>query len=242
MSLIDTFASAAASPDRVILEGFHALKHALRFGAELDIVVASKPFDELVASLAPDLANRFSELRVNDISPADLKQLPGRPHPTGIAAVAVRPPETNLNQLRLDRPVVVLDDPQHHGNIGASVRVSAAAGAAGLITVGDVDPWTPEALRGSAGLHFALPVQGLNELPANDRPTFAFDADGDLLGVLPDNAVLVFGSERHGLSPWARASVNHIVSLPMEPGVSSMNLATSVAVATYAWRLNRTER
>jgi TrmH family RNA methyltransferase len=23
---------------------------------------------------------------------------------------------------------------------------------------GDVDPWAPEALRGSAGLHFALPV------------------------------------------------------------------------------------
>lgn len=238
----DLFVAAAALPDRVVLEGFHALKHALRFGAQLDVAVASKPFDELIASLAPDLAEQFTQLQVKEISTAALNQLPGRPHPTGIAAVAVRPPDTILKDLPHNRPVVVLDDPQHHGNIGASVRVSAAAGTAGLITVGRVDPWTPEALRGSAGLHFAIPVQGTDALPSTDRPLYAFDADGDPLGSLPDDAVLVFGSERNGLSPWARERADHIVSFPMEPGVSSMNLATSVAVATYAWRLNHSKR
>lgn len=240
MTIADAFLAAAAMPDRVMLEGFHALKHAIRFGADLDIVVASKPLDELTETFAPDLAPLLggSKSKVINISVDDFRTLPGRPHPTGVAAVAVRPPDTSLSGMAPDRPVVVLDDPQHHGNIGASVRVSAAAGAGGLITVGHVDPWTPEALRGSAGLHFALPVSGRASLPETTRPIFAFDSKGDLVGVLPDNAILLFGSERNGLSPWARNRCDHLVSFPMEPGVSSMNLATSVAVGLYTWRLN----
>jgi len=235
------FIRAAGLPDRVVLEGFHALKHAIRFGAQLDIVVASKPIDELIESLAPDLEPQLggsNSVKVISVSIDDLRKLPGRPHPTGVAAVAVRPTDIDLPQITPDRPVVVLDDPQHHGNIGASVRVSAAAGAGGLITVGNVDPWTPEALRGSAGLHFALPVSGRANLPETTRPIFAFDSEGDRLTEIPDNALLLFGSERAGLSPWARGRCDHLVSFPMEPGVSSMNLATSVAVGLYAWRLN----
>lgn len=238
---IDAFIAAAGLPDRVVLEGFHAFKHAIRFGAEIEIVVASKPIDELIETLAPDLEAKLmgsSAIEVRNISVDDLRKLPGRPHPTGIAAVAVRPPDTELFQMVHDRPVVVLDDPQHHGNIGASVRVSAAAGAAGLVTVGDVDPWTPEAIRGSAGLHFALPVSGTAELPTTARPIFAFDADGDTIDILPDNALLLFGSERNGISPWARDRCDRLVSFPMERGVSSMNLATTVAVGLYAWRLD----
>ena len=44
------------------------------------------------------------------------------------------------------------------GNMGACVRVAAAADAAGVLTTGGNDPWHPDALRGAAGLHFALPV------------------------------------------------------------------------------------
>ena len=77
MSSIDVFTTAAALPNRVILEGFHALKHALRFGAELDVVVASKPFDDLVTSIAPDLVRRFNGLEISEISSSDLKALPG---------------------------------------------------------------------------------------------------------------------------------------------------------------------
>jgi len=44
------------------------------------------------------------------------------------------------------------------GNVGACVRVAAAAGAAAVLTTGENDPWFPDAVRGAAGLHFALPV------------------------------------------------------------------------------------
>ena len=55
------------------------------------------------------------------------------------------------------------------GNMGACVRVAAAADAAGVLTTGDNDPWHPDALRGAAGLHYALPVAGDRGAPAG-RP------------------------------------------------------------------------
>jgi TrmH family RNA methyltransferase len=68
---------------------------------------------------------------------------------------------------------------------------------------------------------------------------FALDADGaDIADVrIPSDAVLAFGSERHGLSAAMRERADQLVSLPMRPLVSSYNLTTSVAMALYHWQL-----
>ena len=49
--------------------------------------------------------------------------------------------------------------------------------------------------------------------------------------------MLVFGTERAGLSDAMKARADRVVALPMREGVSSLNLATSVAAVLYAWRL-----
>jgi TrmH family RNA methyltransferase len=67
----------------------------------------------------------------------------------------------------------------------------------------------------------------------------ALDADGEPWQPLPDDAVLVVGSERAGLSPEARERADQVVALPMTPGVSSLNLATAVSAALYSWVLSR---
>jgi TrmH family RNA methyltransferase len=135
-------------------------------------------------------------------------------------------------------PLLLLDRPRHPGNAGAAVRVAAAAGASGVAVTGDLDPWHPAVLRGSAGLHFALPV--LHVEPAEvSGPLLVLDAGGDRLSGLPDDAVLVVGSERTGVGPELRGRADAVVSLPMRTGVSSLNLATAAAAALYAWRLGR---
>lgn len=120
------------------------------------------------------------------------------------------------------------------------MRVAAAAGAAGVVTTGPRDPWDPAALRGAAGLHFALPVgradDGFDPAP---RPLVALDPDGEPLGAapLPAEAVLAFGTERHGLSDALLARADARLRIPMRPGVSSLNLATAVAAVLYATTL-----
>ena len=71
-------------------------------------------------------------------------------------------------------PLVLLEDPRTMGNMGACVRVAAAADAAGVLTTGGNDPWHPDALRGAAGLHYALPVAAVEALP-EQRPAAGRD-------------------------------------------------------------------
>jgi TrmH family RNA methyltransferase len=102
------------------------------------------------------------------------------------------------------------------------------------------DPWHADAIRGAAGLHFALPVGRVDHVCLGDRPLVAVDPTGERFspGCMPPRAVLAFGTERYGLSDELRARAGQRVALPMRPGVSSLNLATSVAAILFAWRLS----
>ncbi|UED85497.1 TrmH family RNA methyltransferase [Streptomyces profundus] len=231
---------AELAPGTVLLDGFHALKHALRFGAEVPLALATdRPAAlALAARLAPDVVEPLAASLV-EVGPETLRGLVGRPHPTGVAALAVRDNAWPAPAAEArEAPLVLLDQPRHLGNVGAVVRLVAGVGAAGVLTTGTVDPWHPTVLRASAGLHFATRVGRAEpgELPAG--PLLALDPDGDdLRGLrLPDNAVLAFGSERAGLSPEVRARADALVALPMRAGVSSYNLATSVAMTLYHWQ------
>jgi TrmH family RNA methyltransferase len=198
---LDEVARARRDPGLVILEGFHAVKHALRFGAELLGVWTADP-DEiaaLVARLAPDIA-----LAPTVVEAAELAKLVPRAQ---VVAVARRPAQLDPDGIVAQAgpaPVILLEEPRHLGNLGACVRVAAAAGAAGVITTGVQDPWHPDALRGSAGLHFALPVARSRVIRTGDRPLIALD---------PADARL---------------------ALPMRAGVSSLNLATAVSGVLFA--------
>ncbi|MGW0907284.1 TrmH family RNA methyltransferase [Streptomyces sp. NPDC002853] len=230
----------------VLLDGFHAIKHALRFEALVPIALTSDRAAVLALAdeLAPDVRDALDALLVQ-VPDGTLRTLAPRLHPTGVAALAARPYRTaNLGALaRMPRsaPVVVLDDPRNLGNAGAVIRLAAGFGATGVVTTGTLDPWHPTVVRGGAGLHFATAVERMDvgELPPG--PVFALDAEGDdIRGLkLPDDAVLAFGSERSGLSAPLRERADHLVSLPMRPQVSSYNLATSVGMTLFHWSAGR---
>ncbi|HEX2393626.1 MAG TPA: RNA methyltransferase [Solirubrobacterales bacterium] len=242
--LVVRFRTARRDPSLTVVEGFHALKHALRFGAELVEAVAVDPaeVEALASELAPDLAGTLAP-RLQAIDQATLADLVPMVPRTGVVAIARRPPLDLAATLADPRPapVVLLEDPRNMGNIGACIRAAAAADAAAVLTTGENDPWYADAVRGAAGLHFALPVASIEQLPASDRPLLAIDPEGEDLRPrgLPERAVLAFGTERHGISEELLERADARVAIPMKPGVSSLNLATSVAIALFAMRLGR---
>ncbi len=251
----DTLAAlrqARRDPNLVLIEGFHALKHALRFGAQVLRAAITDPREvaALAAALAPDVPDQLPADTLV-VSPERLEAAGLKAPITGVIALARRPPVDVAGALADPRPapIVLLERPRGLGNIGWCVRSAAAANVAGLLTTGIHDPWCPTAVRIGVGLQFALPVARIADDRAEGLPDYLFDSGRPLIAVdttgetvqpaeLPDRAILTFGTERHGLSEELLTRAQARVSLPMRPGVSSLNLATSVAALLYAWRLS----
>ena len=241
--LAEQFRAARRDPRFAVLEGFHAAMHAIRFGADLVALVGTDAdgAERLARGLAPDLLGTFAE-RLRPVPPETFSQLAPQAPRTGVMAIARRPHVDVVAALSDPRPtpVVLLEDPRNLGNMGACVRVAAAADAAAVLTTGSQDPWQPDVLRGAAGLHFAIPVARIAQLGLEDRPLIAVDPRADAVDAaeLPSRAVLAFGTERYGISGDLLTLADHSISIPMRRGVSSLNLATAVAAVLFAWRLN----
>jgi RNA methyltransferase, TrmH family len=235
---------ARRDPGLVLLEGVHALKHAVRFGADVLAVASPDPdaLAELLARTAPDVALPDGTGAVESDTWRALTQ--ARVLPSPCLAVARRPEADAARMVARPSRLLLLEQPRHLGNVGAVVRVAAAASLAGVVVIGELDPWHPTVVRAAAGLHFAVDVLHLADPAALDvfladdarpRPVVALDPAGEDLERfdLPPRAVIALGTERGGLSADLLDRATARIAIPMQPGVSSLNLATAAAVVAY---------
>lgn len=234
--LIDLFQRARTDTNLAVIEGVQALKHAARFGAKFKHIISSdlELLNQLLAELAPDVQSLILEKAI-EVDEQTFAKLSPQPPRTKVIALAQRK-VYDLNKIDAKQPVVFLEEPRDLENIGAVIRVAAAASAAAVVVSGPVDLWHPAVMRGAAGLHYALPVlnRSLEEV-SGTRQLIALDPTGQ--AVLPKqlhkSSVLIFGTERHGITEASLQKAHQIVRLPMKSGVSSLNLATSVAATLY---------
>ncbi len=94
-------------------------------------------------------------------------------------------------------------------------------------------PWTrladwPEGARQlhDAGFHIAALALAEDSIALDE---FAADP--------PDRVAIVLGTEGDGLSRAALAVADSVVTIPMQHGVDSLNVASASAVALYALRV-----
>ena len=223
--------------DMVLLEGFHACKHALRFRAEiLELVTPDKVLlEEMIERYAPDI-REYVDSQVQEISEEKFASYSDTAIRTPLAARA-RIPRAPLGSISSVKPLVVLENPRDLENIGAVVRVAAGLGLAGVCTTGEHNPWHKNAVRTSQGTHFALPVVHTDEdaLQNTKREVWVFDESGEVLEetFIPQGAMLVFGSERQGVSKAWLERADRVVRISQSDKVSSYNLATAVAMAGH---------
>ncbi|MCL1906823.1 MAG: RNA methyltransferase [Propionibacteriaceae bacterium] len=220
------------------------MKHALRFGANVAEIYSDDKDRALglAEGICPDLVPVLRE-RIQPMTATESKERSTQPIPTHVLGFA-EPPQWKFEScLPTDQPTILLDDPRNSKNLGAVVRLGAAVGATGVLANGDVDFFNPMAVRGAAGLQWSIPCWSSETLvddlqcvrTERGLTIVGLDADGEpfVPGDFTGPTVFAFGSERAGLSASVRALCDHIVSLPMEPQVSSLNLATSVSAVMY---------
>jgi tRNA G18 (ribose-2'-O)-methylase SpoU len=183
-----------------------------------------------------------------------LEQVTGFVMHRGAIAAMHRPALPTVESLLSEaRRVVVLEDVVDHTNVGAVFRAVAGLGAdAVLITPRCADPLYRRSVRVSMGAVLQVPWSRLETWPtgADQLRSAGFtlaalaldDRAIDLTEFAnhpPHRVALVLGSEGTGLSAAALSAADVLVTIPMDHGVDSLNVASSAAIAL--WSLRRTE-
>ena len=158
--------------------------------------------------------------------------------PQGCMAVCSRPELGAWQGASESDWVLVADGIQDPGNLGTIFRSAEAAGArAEAVTPGTVDPWSPKAVRASAGAVMHVPVveiQGLEDLSAmgfrivgttsHARRGVESVWEADLAG----SVAVVVGNEAHGVSD--DGAVEAWVSIPHHGRAESLNVGMAASV------------
>ena len=224
-----------------MLEGPVVIGEAIAAGLELSDVFVATEGDNLEEVMAASSAAGATILEVGDNV---LRAVAGTATPQGIVAVA-RMPRFSLDELgpAVDLSLVLVEvrDP---GNAGTLVRTAAAAGAGCVVFArGSVDPFGAKTVRSSAGSVFKVPIaRGVevdDALTALKTKGFAVvGARGDAPGTLHEldltgPVAMVLGNEAWGFERPAELLVDHWASIPMSPGVESLNVAAAGAVFLF---------
>lgn len=218
---------------RTVLDGPHLLESALQAGHRpLRLVFAETALQGALVEWTkrlPDVpALALPDRLFAALSPVD--------SPVGLLSV-IETPRPVSSSARL---VVLLERVQDPGNLGALIRVSAAAGIQAVhLSRGCAEAWSPKCLRGGQGAHFLVEIHEEEDLPALAQkfggpihaarlgaPVSLFDLD--LRGCLG----FAFGNEGAGLSAELQA-VTRPFSIPMPGRVESLNVATAAAVCLF---------
>lgn len=231
--------------------GRRAVFEAVRSGRAREVLVAES------ARAAPRVRDLLAAVRRSDtplrvVPRATLDSL-ARDH-QGVVAAVGPPPELSERDLstwpfRGEDVVVVLDGVADPQNLGAAARAAEAAGAAMLVSrARRAAAVTEAAVRASAGALLHLPLARVANIARalerlKDVGFFVVGLDPAGPGSVyeepcpPGRVALVVGSEGRGMSRLVRETCDALVFLPMRGRVGSLNAASALAAALFAYVL-----
>lgn len=228
-------ARARRAAQMTLLDGEHLLAAYLDAGGAPHTLIRADSFD---AGRFESLAAHCAAARRVVLPDALFAELAPVATPAGLLAEAAWLVPAVFDGTPL---VIVLEDIQDPGNLGAMLRTGAAAGATlAVLSTACHDPWSPKALRGGQGAQFVLPLQQNVELASwlnrFDGHSIAL-APGEPLDFyvleLSGPTALVVGNEGGGLSAATRQAATRCAQIPMPGRVESLNASAALAAALF---------
>jgi RNA methyltransferase, TrmH family len=252
-------ASGPATGEPIALEGPRLIQEAVRSGLQIESLLVSdsgeRSLEKILEACTEHGIPRSKILRTTDKLFADVA---ATETPQGIAAL-VHPREWSFDDILKGRAdsdgayrgtpplVAVMAGVQDPGNVGTIVRSAEAFGATGIVAArGTADPWSPKALRASAGSALRIPLlRGiaipvlLAQLRLAELKIYAAAANTPGQGApgpAPDwtaPAALFIGSEGAGLPPEVLHAADAIASIPIAEQVESLNAGVAASLLLY---------
>lgn len=222
-----------------LVEGEKLVCDAFLTGQKISAIFALEKY----VSLAKELLTKYKsaesgEIKLFEVTENVLESISDEVTPQGIIAVVKidrNPPIGRLTHtLLLDR----LQDP---GNVGAILRLAAAAGVSDVFLISCADPYSPKAVRSSMSGLFRLNVHSIGESEAIDffkRSGIALicaDMRGENVFSFnpPKKFCLCVGNEGNGISDCLKQSADKTISVPMKNDVESLNVGIAAGISLY---------
>jgi 23S rRNA (guanosine2251-2'-O)-methyltransferase len=236
--------------ERQVVSGRRAVAEALRAGLATEVLVArSSRRTQGLQAVLDAAAERGLPVRT---VPRDTLDAISDDHQGVVARLRDGPESLSERELAgfpfaPDALVVVLDgitDPQ---NLGAAARSAEAAGAAMLVTrTRRAAEVTPAAIRASAGALAHLPharvaniARAIERLQEAGFWVVGLDETADVTvydePCPPGRIAVVIGAEGEGMARLTKERCDHLLSLPMQGRVGSLNASASLAAVLYAY-------
>jgi len=238
------------------IEGPRLVEGALRSACPIRAVLFSESGQRHHARLAPYLDRAEVSIPILHTTDRLFEGIADTEHPQGVGAL-VTPRTFSFDDISQPSAsgaaslIVVLAGVQDPGNVGTILRTAAAFGATAAVTAasgqsGTASPFSPKALRASAGAALHLPLLAGMALPillaqfrAAEIRTLASSSretspsDHQPLLAPWELVALLIGNEGQGLPEEVERSADARIRIPMSPGVESLNAAAAAAVLFY---------
>ncbi|MGP1382839.1 MAG: TrmH family RNA methyltransferase [Thainema sp.] len=241
-----------------LLEGTHLIQEACSVAYPLQVVCHTEEWQQRYPALWQTVQQQAERIEV--VSPDVLAALATTVQPDGVVATAPR--RTAISESEKDASGdrtlgtsqaflgLMLETLQDPGNLGGIIRTAAATGIDQLwVSADSVDVDHPKVLRSSAGQWFRAPTLTCAEPVAIARQ---LQQQGvQIIATRPDAAqvywdvdlrsptLLLMGNEGAGLSPDLTDLADLSITIPLSPGVESLNVTISAALVLYEAKRQR---
>lgn len=202
-------------------------------------------------SKIPELpSQRVGQFPIYVLSRDDIKELVGYNFHRGILACGLRPERSSIGSVfaaEVPRTSTILAASKigDFENLGTIIRAACAFGAdAILLDDGCADPFAKRSLRVSTGHAFKIPIIESEDFTADLKKLVALGFE-NFATVLSDSAtplsqvrrtprsVLLVGNEGYGLEEDTLAQCTHQITIPMQRGSDSLNVAMATGIFLY---------
>lgn len=231
-----------------LAEGLKLVIDALDLGWTIKTLVYSKAGkgNSLVEQVAARTVAKGGD--VLEVNEKIISAITRRDNPQMVVGVF----QQNLHALSSVRPegndvFVALDRVRDPGNLGTIIRTADAAGAKGIILIGDTtDPFSLETVRATMGSVFAVPLIRATE---SEFLAWRKGFQGLIIGThlkgsvdyrtIPyanKPVVLLMGNEQQGLPDQLAATCDRLARIPQQGRADSLNLAIATGVMLFEIR------
>lgn len=250
-----------AKNEPIGIEGPKLVEEALRSGLKVEALLMSESGERDAAPILKAASGSEAGIPRSQIlktSDKLFESVSGTEAPQGVAAL-FRQPGWGLDDvlhgvgaMRGNSPlVVVLAAIQDPGNVGTILRSAEAFGATGAIaTRGTADPWSPKALRASAGSTLRLPLLRGMAIPvllaqlriAGVKIYAASSVHNGHAGEASESSVradwrepaaIFVGNEGAGLPAEITRAADTVISIPTSDAVESLNAGVAASIVLY---------